>query len=137
MKMILPGLTVHGNSYEILEPPSSCSPHGTMTRSDSLHEAMDCLNQLIQNIILFFFAAARPLQLGGDHHPRERRQSVQIIVEIPGQTFSHLLGMLRLYTFTVPVRHHVICVQEAPPPTALSNAPTSFLCARGRWGSDH
>ena len=25
--MILPGLTVHGNSYEILEPLSSCSPH--------------------------------------------------------------------------------------------------------------
>jgi hypothetical protein len=27
MKMILPGLTVHGNSYEILEPPSSYSAH--------------------------------------------------------------------------------------------------------------
>ena len=27
MKMILPELTVHGNSYEILEPLSSCSPH--------------------------------------------------------------------------------------------------------------
>ena len=27
IKMILPELTVHGNSYGILEPPSSCSPH--------------------------------------------------------------------------------------------------------------
>ena len=27
MKMILSELTVHGNSYEILEAPSSCSPH--------------------------------------------------------------------------------------------------------------
>jgi hypothetical protein len=26
MKMILPGLTVHGNSYGILEALSSCSP---------------------------------------------------------------------------------------------------------------